>query len=210
MVLVDDHPVFRAGLRELLEERGVDVVGEASDGTEAVEVARDVAPDVVVMDLAMPGMSGIEATLEVRGAAPSAKVIMLTVSADERDVGEAILAGACGYVLKDAAVDEIVAAIQAAAAGEALLSPRIAAGILERARASAAASALPESARADLTERESEVLRLMADGKENAQIAEELVISPHTVKNHVSNILAKLEAETRIEAAVKAARGRLL
>jgi DNA-binding NarL/FixJ family response regulator len=135
---------------------------------------------------------------------------MLTVSADERDVGEAILAGACGYVLKDAAVDEIVAAIQAAAAGEALLSPRIAAGILERARASAAAFALPESARADLTERESEVLRLMADGKENAQIAEELVISPHTVKNHVSNILAKLEAETRIEAAVKAARGRLL
>ena len=112
--------------------------------------------------------------------------------------------------LKDAAVDEIVAAIQAAAAGEALLSPRIAAGILERARANAAASALPESARADLTERESEVLRLMADGKENAEIAEELVISPHTVKNHVSNILAKLEAETRIEAAVKAARGRLL
>jgi DNA-binding NarL/FixJ family response regulator len=210
VVLVDDHAIFRNGLRELLEERGVDVVGEASDGEEAVEVARDVAPDVVVMDVAMPGMSGIEAPRQVRSAAPSAMVIMLTVSADERDVGEAILAGACGYVLKDAAVDEIVTAIQAAAVGEALLSPRIAAGILERARENAAASPLPDAARAELTEREREVLRLMAEGRENADIAEELVISPHTVKNHVSNILGKLESESRIEAAVKAARGRLL
>jgi DNA-binding NarL/FixJ family response regulator len=161
------------------------------------------------MDIAMPGMSGIEAASEVRAAAPSAKVIMLTVSADERDVERAIVAGACGYVLKDAAVDEIVAGIRAAAAGDALLSPRIAAGILERARANAAAS-LPESARAELTEREGEVLGLMAAGKENAEIAEELFISPHTVKNHVSNILGKLESESRIEAAVKAARGRLL
>jgi DNA-binding NarL/FixJ family response regulator len=161
------------------------------------------------MDIAMPGMSGIEATSEVRAAAPSAKVIMLTVSADEGDVERAIVAGACGYVLKDAAVEEIVAGIRAAAAGDALLSPRIAAGILERARANAPAS-LPDSARAELTEREGEVLGLMAEGKENAEIAEELFISPHTVKNHVSNILGKLESETRIEAAVKAARGRLL
>jgi DNA-binding NarL/FixJ family response regulator len=209
VVLVDDHAIFREGLRELLKERGIDVVAEASDGETAVEVVRDVAPDVVAMDIAMPGMSGIEAASEVRAAAPSAKVIMLTVSADERDVERAIVAGACGYVLKDAAVDEIVAGIRAAAAGDALLSPRIAAGILERARANAAAS-LPESARAELTEREGEVLGLMAAGKENAEIAEELFISPHTVKNHVSNILGKLESESRIEAAVKAARGRLL
>jgi DNA-binding NarL/FixJ family response regulator len=209
VVLVDDHAIFRNGLRELLEERGLDVVAEASDGETAVQVVRDVAPDVVAMDIAMPGMSGIEATGAVRAAAPSAKVIMLTVSVDEHDVERAIVAGACGYVLKDAAVDEIVAGIRAAAAGDALLSPRIAAGILERARANAAAS-LPESARAELTDREGEVLSLMAEGKENAEIAEELFISPHTVKNHVSNILAKLESQTRIEAAVKASRGRLL
>ncbi len=209
VVLVDDHAIFRNGLCELLQERGIDVVAEASDGETAVQVVRDAAPDVVAMDIAMPGMSGIEATSEVRAAAPSAKVIMLTVSADEGDVERAIVAGACGYVLKDAAVEEIVAGIRAAAAGDALLSPRIAAGILERARANAAAS-LPESARAELTEREGEVLGLMAEGKENAEIAEELFISPHTVKNHVSNILGKLECQTRIEAAVKAARGRLL
>ena len=209
VVLVDDHALFRNGLRELLEERGVDVIAEAADGETAVEVVRDLAPDVVVMDIAMPGMSGIEATMEVRAAAPSAKVIMLTVSADERDVEGAIVAGACGYVLKDAAVEEIVAGVRAAAAGDALLSPRIAAGILERARANTAPS-LPDSAQAKLTERESEVLSLMAEGKENAEIAEELFISRHTVKNHVSNILGKLESQTRIEAAVKAARGRLV
>jgi len=209
VVLVDDHAVFRNGLRELLEERGVDVVGESSDGETAVEVVRDVAPDVVVMDIAMPGMSGIEATMLLRAAAPAAKVIMLTVSAGERNVDEAIVAGACGYILKDSAVEEIVAGIRAAAAGGALLSPRIAAGILERARENAAAS-LPESAQAELTEREREVLCLMAEGKGNAAIAEELFISPHTVKNHVSNILGKLESQSRIEAAVKAARGRLL
>ena len=209
VVLVDDHGLFRNGLRELLEERGVDVIAEAADGETAVEVVRDLAPDVVVMDIGMPGMSGIEATMEVRAAAPSAKVIMLTVSADERDVEGAIFAGACGYVLKDAAVEEIVAGVRAAAAGDALLSPRIAAGILERARANAAPS-LPDSAQAKLTERESEVLSLMAEGKENAEIAEELFISPHTVKNHVSNILGKLESQTRIEAAVKAARGRMV
>ena len=209
MVLVDDHAVFRNGLRELLEERGIDVVGEASDGATAVELVRDVAPDVVVMDIAMPGMSGVEATMESRSAAPCARVIMLTVSADERDVDEAIAAGACGYVLKDAAVEEIVAGVRAAAVGEALLSPRVAAGILERARTNAAAS-LPDWARAKLTGREREVLNLMAEGKANAEIAEELFISPHTVKNHVSNILGKLESQSRIEAAVKAARGGLL
>jgi DNA-binding NarL/FixJ family response regulator len=207
VVLVDDHAIFRNGLRELLEERGIDVVAEASDGETAVQVVRDVAPDVVAMDIAMPGMSGVEATSEVRAAAPSAKVIMLTVSADERDVDEAIVAGACGYVLKDAALDEIVAGVRAAAAGDALLSPRIAAGILERARANAAAS-LAYSGQAELTEREGEVLSLMTEGKDNAAIAKELFISPHTVKNHVSNILGKLQCESRVEAAVKAARRR--
>ena len=210
VVLVDDHTLFRSGLHELLERNGVVVIGEASDGPSAVEVARDAAPDVVLMDINLPGFSGIEATMRIRAVAPTAQVIMLTVSADERDVEEAIYAGACGYLLKDAPVEQILVAVQAAAAGESHLSPRIAAGILERVRAAPSRAALPQEARAELTEREREVLRLIADGKENAQIAKELFISVQTVKKHVSNILAKLEVENRVQAAVRAVQGRLL
>jgi DNA-binding NarL/FixJ family response regulator len=125
-------------------------------------------------------------------------------------VEESICAGACGYLLKDAPVEQILAAIEAAAAGESHLSPRIAADILDRVRTDAGRSALPDEARAELTEREREVLRLIAEGKENSQIAEELFISLQTVKNHVSNILAKLEVENRVQAAVQAVQGRLL
>jgi DNA-binding NarL/FixJ family response regulator len=210
IVLVDDHAMFRSGLRELLDRHGLDVVGEASDATSAIEVVADAAPDVVLMDVGMPGASGIEATMRIRAAAPTARVIMLTVSADERDVEESICAGACGYVLKDAQVEQILGAIRSAAAGESHLSPRIAANILERVRADPGRRALPGEARAELTERESEVLRLMAGGKENAQIAEELFISAQTVKNHVSNILAKLEVENRVQAAVQAVQRRLV
>jgi DNA-binding NarL/FixJ family response regulator len=210
VVLVDDHALFRKGLVELLEKHDVDVVGEASDGASAVEVVRDAAPDIVLMDVSMPGGSGIEATMRVRAAAPTARVIMLTVSADERDVEDAICAGACGYVLKDAAVEEIVAATRAAAVGESLLSPRIAANILERVRTHPARPAMPKEAQAELTQRERDVLSLIADGKENAQIAEELFISVQTVKNHVSNILAKLEVQNRVQAAVQAVQRRLL
>lgn len=210
VVLIDDHALFRGGLRDLLERSGVDVVGEASDGEGAVEVVREAAPDVVLMDIGLPGLSGIEATMRVRAAAPTAQVIMLTVSADERDVEDAILAGARGYLLKDSSLDEILAAIGAAAAGESLLSPRIAANILERMQTSTGKPAVPEEGRAELTERESQVLSLLAEGKENAQIAEELFISVQTVKNHVSNILAKLEVENRVQAAVQAVRRRLL
>jgi DNA-binding NarL/FixJ family response regulator len=162
------------------------------------------------MDVNMPGFSGIEATKRVRAVAPTAQVIMLTISADEEDVEESIYAGACGYLLKDAPVEEIIMAVRDAAAGESHLSPRIAANILEHVRANAGRRALPEEARAELTARETEVLRLMADGKENAQIAEELFISVQTVKTHVSNILAKLEVENRVQAAVQAVRSRLL
>ena len=210
VVLVDDHALFRTGLHELLEKHGVEVVGEASDGASAVEVVRKAAPDVVLMDVSMPGISGIEATMRIRAVAPMARVIMLTVSADEREVEEAICAGACGYLLKDAQAEQILAAVRAAATGESHLSPRIAADILERVRANPGRRVLPAEARAQLTERESEVLRLMAEGKENAQIAEELFISVHTVKNHVSNILAKLEVENRVQAAVQAVQGRLV
>ena len=210
VVLADDHSLLRSGLRELLERHGVDVVGEAADGPSAVEVVREAAPDVVLMDVNMPGSSGIEATMRIRAVAPTAQVIMLTVSAGERDVEESICAGACGYLLKDAPVEQILAAIEAAAAGESHLSPRIAADILDRIRTDTGRSALPDEARAELTEREREVLRLIAEGKENAQIAEALFISVQTVKNHVSNLLAKLEVENRVQAAVQAVQGRLL
>jgi DNA-binding NarL/FixJ family response regulator len=210
VVIVDDHTLFRTGLRGLLEEHGVDVVAEAPDGETAVELVRAAAPDVVLMDISLPGMSGIEATTRIRGLAPSTQVVMLTVSAEECDVERAIFAGAHGYVVKDAPVDEIVRGIRAVGAGEALLSSRIAAGILERFRTESGDPALPEGGRAELTQRETEILRLMVEGKENPEIAEQLFISVPTVKNHVSNILAKLEVENRIQAAVKAVRRRLL
>jgi NarL family two-component system response regulator LiaR len=210
VVLVDDHAIYRGGLREALETRGVEVVGEASEGTSAIRVVRDVAPDVVLMDVNMPGLSGIESTMRIRAVAPTAQVIMLTVSADEKDVEEAIFAGARGYVLKDAPVEEIHAAVRAAAVGESLLSPRIAADILERIRADLGRPALPEEARAELTEREREVLSLVAQGRDNTQIADELFVSVQTVKNHVSNILAKLEVQNRVQAAVQAIQRRLL
>lgn len=210
VVLVDDHPLFRSGLHDLLDQHGVDVAGEANDGASAVQVVRDAAPDVVLMDVNMPGMSGIEATMRIRAVSPTAQVIMLTVSPDQQDVEQSIYAGACGYLLKDSPVEKILEGIHAAAAGESHLSPRIATNILEHVRTNHGRPLLPEEARAELTERETEVLRLVAEGKENAQIADELFISVHTVKNHVSNILAKLEVENRVQAAVQAVQGRLL
>jgi DNA-binding NarL/FixJ family response regulator len=188
----------------------VDVVAEAPDGPSAVAAVRDAAPDVVLMDVNMPGFSGIQATMQIRDVAPTAQVVMLTVSADEQHVEESIYAGACGYLLKDSPVEQILAAIREAAAGESHLSPRIAANILEHVRASPSRPELPGKARAQLTDRETEVLRLIAEGKENAQIAEELFISVQTVKKHVSNILAKLEVENRVQAAVQAVQSRLL
>ena len=210
VVLADDHALFRRGLHDLLQQHGVEVVAEAEDGASALDAVGETAPDVVLMDVNMPGMSGIEATMRIRTVAPTAQVIMLTVSPDEQDVEEAIYAGACGYLLKDAPVRAILEAIRTAAAGESHLSPRIAANILERVRTSPGRPPMPEEARAELTERETEVLRLMAEGKENAQIADELFISVQTVKNHVSNILAKLEVENRVQAAVQAVQRRLL
>jgi two-component system nitrate/nitrite response regulator NarL len=198
---------LREGLRDLLEENAIDVVGEAADGSLALDLSRRLQPDVVVMDIAMPGMSGIEATRRVHASLPSIPILMLTVSADDADVGEAVHAGACGYVLKDADPEQIVAAVRAAAAGESLLSPRIAAPLLERWRAGGAISSADASG---LTARELDVLRLMAEGKDNAAIAGELQIGVQTVKSHVSNVLVKLEVENRVQAAVHAVRRRLV
>jgi DNA-binding NarL/FixJ family response regulator len=201
VVVVDDHDVFRNGLISLLAEQGIDVVGDTPDGEEAIRLVARLAPDVVVMDLNLPGISGLEAIARLAVEAPSTRVLVLTISADETHVTEAIVAGACGYLLKDASIAEIVSGVRSAAAGESLISPKIATMLLDQIR-----SAPGAEARAELSERECDVLRLVAEGMENIEIAERLFISPQTVKNHISNILAKLQMENRIQAAVYAVR----
>jgi DNA-binding NarL/FixJ family response regulator len=205
VMLVDDHDLFRTGLRNLLEEQGLDIVAEASEGATALRLVRELAPDVVVMDLNMPGMNGIEATREIARLAPLTRVVVLTISDQDGDVMDAILAGACGYLLKDSSIQDLMQGIHAASVGEALISPHIASKVLQRIRATGVQedSALPQP---ELSDRETEVLRLIANGKDNAEIARELHISPKTVKNHISNILMKLQIENRIQAAVYAVR----
>jgi DNA-binding NarL/FixJ family response regulator len=200
---VDDHDIFRGGLCSLLAEHALEVVGEAATGEQALSVVVELAPDVVVMDLSLPGLAGTDAIRRLSSAAPQTRVLVLTISGDESDVTEAILAGACGYLLKDASIEEIVTGIRAASAGESLISHKIAGRLLDRIRTSSA-NAYDE--RPELTDREVEVLRRVAEGKDNLEIAHELFISPKTVKNHISNILAKLQIENRIQAAVYAVR----
>jgi DNA-binding NarL/FixJ family response regulator len=206
VLIVDDHDLFRTGLRNLLEEQGVVIVGEAAAGAEAVKIVREIAPDVVVMDLNMPGMGGIEATRHITAFAPLTRVVMLTISEDDSDVMDAILAGACGYLLKDSSIQDLMTGIRAASRGESLISPNIAAKVLQRVRATSTQPEIANTIRAELSDREIEVLKLIANGKDNAVIAGELHISPKTVKNHISNILMKLQIDNRIQAAVYAVR----
>jgi DNA-binding NarL/FixJ family response regulator len=205
VLLVDDHDLFRTGLRNLLEEQGVQVVGEAAGGSDALRIVREIAPDVVVMDLNMPGMSGVEATREIAAIAPLTRVVVLTISDQDDDVMDAIVAGACGYLVKDSSIEELMRGINAAAIGESLISPPIASKVLQRMRAVTLDQGA-ETIRAELSDRELDVLRLIANGKDNSEIAEALHISPKTVKNHISNILMKLQIENRIQAAVYAVR----
>ena len=205
VLLVDDHDLFRTGLRNLLEEQGVQVVGEAASGADALRIVREIAPDVVVMDLNMPGISGVEATREITTVAPLTRVVVLTISDEDDDVMDAIVAGACGYLVKDSSIEELMRGINAAAIGESLISPPIASKVLQRMRAVTLDQGA-ETIRAELSERELDVLRLIANGKDNAEIAESLHISPKTVKNHISNILMKLQIDNRIQAAVYAVR----
>ena len=208
VVVVDDHSFYRAGLSRLLRASGVEVVAEAPNGDRALLEVAEHAPDVVVMDLNMPGLSGIEATRRLVETSPSAKVLVLTVSADEADVTGAILAGASGYVLKDGPVEEVVAGIRAVAAGQSLISPRVASFMLEHLREST--SEVRELAGARLSRRELEVLGLLAEGRANQEIADLLVISQSTVRNHISSILLKLQVENRVQAAVRAVRDHLV
>jgi DNA-binding NarL/FixJ family response regulator len=204
VVIADDHPVYRQGLAKLLTRSGVEVVAETANGQATIEAVEKTAPDVVVMDLNMPGMSGLEATTRLTERSPATRVLVLSVSAEEADVTNAIVAGATGYVLKDRPVEEVVDGIRAAAAGESLISPSIASMLLRRIRErTAAPSNLPSIS---LSDRELEVLKLMADGKANAEIGEELFIGSSTVRNHISSILMKLQVDNRVQAAVRAVR----
>jgi DNA-binding NarL/FixJ family response regulator len=199
ILLADDHSVVRQGLRMFLAlDDELDVVGEASNGEEALARARELQPDVVLMDLLMPVMDGIAATAAIRNELPEVEVIALTSVLDDEKVVGAVRAGAIGYLLKDTEADELRRAIKAAANGQVQLSPQAAARLVREVR-------LPESPES-LTERETEVLRLLAQGQSNKEIARTLVIGEKTVKTHVSNILAKLGVPSRTQAALYAVR----
>jgi two-component system NarL family response regulator len=203
VLLVDDHGFYRAGLREMLAGEGLQV-SEARSGRAAVDLVATARPDVVLMDLHMPEMSGADATRLIAETS-EVPVVMLTMSADDRDVDEAVRAGARGYVLKDAPLEEIVGSVRAAAAGEAWMSARVTGPLLERMRAEGHAGP-GEAAPVQLSDREREVLRLIAAGKDNAAIGRELYLSSGTVRKYVSSILAKLDVDNRVEAAVYAVR----
>ncbi len=207
LLVVDDHDLFRAGLASLLTaEAGIEVVGQASGGKMGVRLAAELRPDVVLMDVRMPDLSGPDATRQIVERDPSIKVLALTVSSDDADVSAVLQAGAVGFLAKDTPIDSLVVAVYAAANGAAWLSPRAAEVVLGRIRTAAPAPQQDAAALEQLSEREIDVLRLIADGMENAEIAQELNISPRTAKNHVSNILAKLGLPSRVQAAVYAVR----
>lgn len=208
VLLVDDHTMLRHGLRQTLRDHGFDVVGEASNGRAGVELALELRPDVVVMDLDMPLLNGIEATRAIVQREPAARILMLTVSTDEDDVLDALAAGACGYMLKASPPEEVVRAIEAAHAGDSTISPRVANRLVARVRETSGRPAAPSPAL--LTPRELEILRLIVEGRENSEIAEILVISLSTAKNHVAHVLDKLGMQNRVQAAVYAVRAGLV
>jgi DNA-binding NarL/FixJ family response regulator len=203
VLIVDDHDVFRRGLADLLGQEGLEVVAEASNGPAGVRLAAELAPDVVLMDLNMPAMSGVEAMRAILAADPAARVVMLTIADDDDAMLEALMAGAVGYVLKDASLEQIIGATRSATEGDAVIPPRVATEVLRRLRAS---EPLPAGDAPELSERELEVLRLIVAGRDNAAIAAELFISPNTVKHHVANIFEKLGVESRLQASVQALR----
>ena len=213
VLVVDDHALFRRGLEMvLIQESDIEVIGEAADGEAAVARAAELLPDVVLLDVRMPKGSGIEACAAIKDVAPSARIIMLTISDEEADLYEAIKAGATGYLLKEISIDEVAAAVRSVYDGQSLISPSMASKLLTEfalmaKRTNERNNQVPAPR---LTERELEVLKLVARGMNNRDIARELFISENTVKNHIRNILEKLQLHSRMEAVVYAVREKLL
>jgi len=211
VMLVDDHDLFRRGLELVLrDELDLEIVGEAGDGLAAIERATELQPDVVLMDVRMPGVGGIEATRRIRNALPATKVVMLTVSDDEEDLYAAIRAGANGYLLKEVSIDEVANAVRAVVRGQSLVTPSMATKLFTEFNVLSRRVDAQHGTATRLTEREVEVLRLVAKGMSNKEIAAELVIAENTVKNHVRNILEKLQMKSRMEAAMYAVREKLV
>jgi len=210
VLVVDDHELFRRGLTMLLGvESGIEVVGEASDGAEGTELAVSSAPDVVLLDVRMPKQSGIEACVAIKAASPSTKIVMLTVSDEEADLYEAVKNGASGYLLKDSSIEEVAQGIRVVAEGQSLISPSMAAKLIDEFKT----MSRPDRSQGPalrLTERELDVLRLVAKGLSNRDVAHRLAISENTVKNHVRNMLEKLQLHSRMEAVMYAVREKLL
>jgi DNA-binding NarL/FixJ family response regulator len=207
VLVVDDHDLFRAGLASLLAaEPDIEVVAQASGGRRGVRLADELRPDVVLMDLRMPDLEGDEATREILERIPTARVLVLTVASDDSDVEAALAAGACGFIAKDTPVERVAVAVRAAAQGVAWLSPRAAEVVLGRVRQRGIEQESEFGLSEQLSARELDVLRLIARGMENAEIAGTLGISPRTAKNHVSNILGKLGLPSRVQAAIYAVR----
>ena len=210
VVVVDDQELFRRGLTMLLGvEADIKVVGEAGDGISAAALVASVVPDIVLLDVRMPKRTGLEACIEIKQLVPAARIIMLTVSDEEADLYEAVKNGASGYLLKDSSIDEVAQAVRVVAEGQSLISPSMAVKLLDE---------FKEMSRTDreqvptprLTDRELEVLRLVATGLNNREVAKQLFISENTVKNHVRNILEKLQLHSRMEAVMYAVREKLL
>ena len=199
--LVDDHAIIRQGVRAFMEIQGdLNIVGEAGSGEEAVRLCQEHAPDVLLMDLVMPGMDGVEATRQVKAVSPRTQVIILTSYHDDEHILPAMKAGALSYLLKDVDPAELVKAVRKAARGEVVLHPRVAAQVVQALHGNTRPGVA--NPLADLSEREMEVLRLIANGLSNTGIADQLCISEKTVKSHVSNILSKLQLADRTQAAV--------
>jgi len=211
VLVVDDQDLFRSGLAMMLDsEDGIEVVGQAGDGAEAASKAAETVPDVVLMDVRMPRRSGIEATGQIKEELPSTKILMLTVSDDEADLYDAIKAGASGYLLKDAALEEVLEAIRSVHEGQSTISPSMASKLMTEFAAISKKQETKPQTGPKITDREMEVLRLVAKGHSNREIAKELYISENTVKNHIRNILEKLQLHSRMQAVYYAVREGLI
>ena len=203
LMLADDHRMLREGLRRSMIDQGFDVVGEARDGDEAIRLAEELRPEVILMDVTMPEVDGVEATRQIRASFPEIKIVMLTMHADQEVLTSAIRAGASGYLVKDCSTEEIASAVRMAVSGETALSPQLAASMLDEVRR------LDQPHRDEdriVTRREEEVLQLIADGCSTPEVAEKLYISQKTVKNHLASIYQKLDARDRTQAVLQAVR----